>query len=420
MLPLWAKSRAMYLRRAFSFYIRSFAGLSRDVWMLAFVSLVNRSGAMVIPFLTVYMTQELGFTKPEAGLVMSCFGIGSVIGVYAGGQLTDRFSYYYVQLWSLLLTGAAFFLLMQIKGLVPFAGGVFLLSMVAEAFRPANFASIAAYARPENITRSYSLIRLAINLGFSVGPALGGWLAHGFGFQWLFIVDGATCIAAALIFFLYLRPKKEAHKPKTELETPVTVKQSAYRDKTFLWFMLFVTLTGIAFMQFFSVIPVFWKENYGLNEAQIGSLLAMNGLLIAFVEMPLVFRLEGRVEKVVMVSMGAGMIGLSFLVYNAVSGVLFASILSVFLVTVGEMFNFPFANSIALGRSGPSNRGQYMALYAMGFSVAHILSPVIGMQVAGALGYPTLWYLLVGLTAISLTGFWLLRHRLALTSNESK
>ena len=78
MLPLWAKSRAMYLRRAFSFYIRSFAGLSRDVWMLAFVSLVNRSGAMVIPFLTVYMTQELGFTKPEAGLVMSCFGIGSV------------------------------------------------------------------------------------------------------------------------------------------------------------------------------------------------------------------------------------------------------------------------------------------------------------------------------------------------------
>ena len=121
-----------------------------------------------------------------------------------------------------------------------------------------------------------------------------------------------------------------------------------------------------------------------------------------------------------MFSMGAGMIGLSFLVYNAVSGVLFASILSVFLVTVGKMFNFPFANSIALGRSGPSNRGQYMALYAMGFSVAHILSPVIGMQVAGALGYPTLWYLLVGLTAISLTGFWLLRHRLALTSNESK
>ncbi|MBK6947779.1 MAG: MFS transporter [Haliscomenobacter sp.] len=287
----------MYLRRAFSFYLRSFSGLSRDVWMLGFVSLINRSGAMVIPFLTVYMTQELGFTKPEAGLVMSCFGIGSVIGVYAGGQLTDRFGYYYVQLWSLLLTGAAFFLLMRVQGLIPFAGSIFVLSMVAEAFRPANFASIAAYARPENVTRSYSLIRLAVNLGFSVGPALGGWLAHGFGFQWLFIVDGATCIAAALIFYTYLRPKKETNRPKNESEPPASVKQSAYRDTTFLWFMLFVTITGIAFMQFFSVIPVFWREDFGLNEAQIGSLLAMNGLIIAFVEMQLVFRLEGRVEK---------------------------------------------------------------------------------------------------------------------------
>ncbi len=410
----------MYLRRAFSFYIRSFTGLSRDMWMLALVSLINRSGAMVIPFLTVYMTQELGFTKPEAGLIMSCFGIGSVIGVYAGGQLTDRFSYYYVQLWSLLLTGAGFFLLMHIKGLVPFAGSIFLLSLFAEAFRPANFASIAAYAKPEYVTRSYSLIRLAINLGFSVGPALGGWLAHGLGFQWLFIVDGATCIAAGLVFFAFLRPKKEAQKPHSSPETTASSSQSPYRDATFLWFMLYVTITGIAFMQFFSVIPVFWKEDLGLNEAQIGSLLAMNGLIIAFIEMPLVFRLEGKVEKAVLVSLGAAMIGLSFLMYNAVSGVLFASVLSVVLVTIGEMLNFPFANSIALGRSGPSNRGQYMALYAMGFSVAHILSPLIGMQVAGTLGYPVLWYILIGLTAISTTGFLLLRRQLVPRTNDTQ
>ncbi|MBK6947780.1 MAG: MFS transporter [Haliscomenobacter sp.] len=120
----------------------------------------------------------------------------------------------------------------------------------------------------------------------------------------------------------------------------------------------------------------------------------------------------------VLVSIGAGMIGLSFLVYNVVSGVFLASVLSILLVTIGEMLNFPFANSLVLGRSGPSNRGQYMALYAMGFSVAHILSPVIGMQVAGTLGYPTLWYLLIGLTAISLAGFLLLRQRLLPRPNE--
>jgi predicted MFS family arabinose efflux permease len=398
-------------RNAFAFYFDSFSGLSRDVWILGMITLINRSGAMVIPFLTVYMTQELGFSKPQAGFAMSCFGIGSLIGTFLGGQLTDRKGFYPVQFWSLVLTGLCFLGLMQIKAFMLFCLAVFTISVVAEAFRPANFAAIAAYAYPTNLTRSYSLIRLAINLGFAIGPAFGGWLAHGLGYDWLFIVDGVTCLIAAFTFRILLRPKKEGVSAAQDKGTAVSGRFGAYSDRTFLWFMLCMVATAISFMQFFSVVPVYFREYFEFNEGQIGVLLAINGLIIAFLEMPLVYRIEGRCSKYVLVAAGALLMGASFLTYNFLPAVWGVAVLAVVLVTLGEMLNFPFSNAIALERSNASNRGQYMGAYSMAFSLAHILSPSIGMQVANYYGFGTLWFLTAGIAAAAALGFLALWNR---------
>lgn len=392
-------------RRAFAFYFDSFSGLSRDVWVLGMITLINRSGAMVIPFLTVYMTQELGFSKPQAGFAMSCFGIGSLIGTFLGGQLTDRKGFYPVQFWSLVLTGLCFLGLMQVKGFVVFCLAVFSISIVAEAFRPANFAAIAAYANPQNLTRSYSLIRLAINLGFAIGPAFGGLLAHGLGYDWLFVVDGVTCLVAALTFRILLRPKKESVTSAHDKGTAVAGRFGAYSDRTFLWFMLCMVAAAISFMQFFSVVPVYFREYFGFNESQIGLLLAINGLIIALSEMPLVYRIEGRFPKHVLVAAGALLMGASFLTYNFFPAVWGIAVLAVVLITLGEMLNFPFSNAIALERSNASNRGQYMGAYSMAFSLAHILSPTIGMQVANHYGFGTLWFLAAGIAGLAALGF---------------
>ena len=152
-------------------YRDSFAGLSPAIWWLALITLINRSGTMVLPFLTIYLTQALDFSLQQAGWVMSCFGLGSVAGSYLGGYFTDRVGYYRVMFWTLFLSGGAFLLLMLVKTMLWFCLAVFLLSLIADGFRPASMASIAAYAKPENRTRSLSLIRMAINTGWSIGPA---------------------------------------------------------------------------------------------------------------------------------------------------------------------------------------------------------------------------------------------------------
>src|SRR6476659_1813781 len=164
------------LQASLQLYRNSYSGLSRQMWWLALVIFINRSGTMVIPFLTVYLTSK-GYTLAQAGYVMAAFGCGSILGGYLGGRLTDRFGYYYVQVFSLLLNGILFIVLGQMQTLLQFMICIFVLSSLGESFRPANSAAVSAYSNENNRTRCYSLNRLAINMGWAIGPAIGGVLA---------------------------------------------------------------------------------------------------------------------------------------------------------------------------------------------------------------------------------------------------
>ncbi|NBC09283.1 MAG: hypothetical protein GVY26_18990 [Bacteroidetes bacterium] len=91
------------VQRSLQLYRDSFSGLSKEVWSLSGVMLINRAGTMVLPFLSVYLTQQLGFSLGQAGWIMSFFGAGSVLGAYLGGQLTDRIGFYETQFWPQIL-----------------------------------------------------------------------------------------------------------------------------------------------------------------------------------------------------------------------------------------------------------------------------------------------------------------------------
>ena len=391
------------MKRLLFNYFNTFDGLSREVWWLALITLINRAGTMVIPFLSLYLTQSLDFSLWEVGWIMALFGMGSVVGSWLGGELTDRIGYYKVMAISLLASGISFILLQYITSYVGFCVGVFVLMAIADMFRPAMFVALSSYSKPENRTRSITLIRLAINLGVSAGPALGGLIIFALGYGGLFWIDGLTCFIAGMLLLKILNPKKAKVIEQVKVANPA----EAYTDKAFMILLAAMTLFGLAFFQLLSTLPIFYKDVHSLSEAEIGLLLGLNGFLVFIFEMPLIKWLESSknsMSKLILI--GVLLTAMSFIVINFI-GWIGALIIGMILISFGEMIVFPFSNSLALNRSVKGNQGQYMAYYSISFSIAHIFGHSIGMNLVANLGYKYTWHIIT-LVALSSAVFILL------------
>ncbi len=400
----------LFFQRITGIYREAFSGLSREIWLLSLVMIINRSGAMVLPFMTLYLTTSLHYSLTQAGTVMGAYGVGSILGAYIGGQLADKYGHYRIQLYSLLLGAVFLLLLLFLESLVPILCTVFCFSTVADTMRPANSVATAEYSTPENRTRSFSLMRFAVNIGFSVGPAMGGIVAATLGFQWIFLIDALTCLTAAYIVRRYL-----SGKPKTDQVSALQRGEdrrenlprddrglSAYNDGWYLVFIGLVALYAIAFFQLFTSVPVFLKREWGFTESSIGLLMALNGAIIVLFEMPFMKYMEHFQRYMVMISLGCLFLFAGFGVLLLKWGVLSIAVIFILLMSMSEMFAMPFMTNYAISRPGEGRRGQYMALYAMAYGIAHIVAPVGSMAVADTFGFQTV-YLILALLSILLS-----------------
>lgn len=379
------------MRKAGLAYIEAYKGLSSSAWWLSAVMLVNRMGTMVLPFMTLYMTEEMDVSIAKAGFVITVFGLGTICGGFLGGKLTDKVGFYYVQLFALLVGGAVFILLGQMKSYWSICGVSFLLSLVNEAFRPANSAAIATYSKKANRTRSLALNRLAINLGWAIGGAVGGFVAAR-SYHLLFWIDGLTNIGAALLLWLLLAPSKNREKANDEEEYTGPVV-SAYKDNPFLLFIVLNTVFAWCFFQIFTTIPVYFKQELLMSESKIGIVMALNGLIVAVVEMFLIHKLEGKRHILTYVILGSILVSIGFITLNILPGMFSLALIFIVFITFGEIINMPFAATFWMNRSNSKNMGQYAGLFTISWAIAQIAGPGLGAQIADKWGFDTLWWI---------------------------
>ena len=395
--------------RTLSLYKTSFTGLSKESWLLSFIMLVNRSGTMVLPFMTLYLTgKEMHRTLSEAGFVMALFGLGSIIGAYFGGKFSDKIGFYKVQIFTLIGGGMMFIVLGQMKSYHLICMVTFFLSMINEAFRPANSSSIAFYSNSENRTRSYSLNRLAINLGWAVGASIGGLVAA-FNYELLFWIDGITNILAAGLLFYFLKPqiqlKTEADQDIAKTEV-VTEMMSAYKDKIYLWFLVLMTLFSCCFVQLFTTIPKYLRDDMLLNERYIGFIMAINGIIIVAIEMVLVYTLEKKNKNTRWIIIGLVMCSFSYLSLLIPGNAKIISLVMILFITVGEIMAFPFMNVFWIQRANDKNRGQYAALYTMSWGIGNTMGPFLCSALVEATNFKMMFIVLGGILLITAAGFY--------------
>ena len=399
----------------FSRYINNFKGFSREIWILAIVTFINRAGVMVVPFLSKYLKENLHFSYSEVGWIMVGFGAGSVCGSWLGGKLSDKIGFYKIMLFSLFVSGIVLILLQYIMSFWGLVLGLFVLMLIADMFRPSMFVAIGAYAKPENRTRALTLVRLAINIGFAAGPALGGLVIMSIGYSGLFWIDGLTCIISIVIFGLLVKEKKKFVDPNIETVTIAEVN-SVFHDKPFWIFLIACFISGILFFQLFTTIPLYHHVQFGLSEFQTGLLLTLNGLIIFFLEMPFVSYIErNKISKLKVCGWGLLLMttSISLLMINFWSGIL---IVMMVFMTIGEMFVFPFSNSFAISRAPKGHEGRYMAIFTMSYSCAHIFSSKVGLDIVSHFGYQINWF---SMTILGIISIFLIIWVIKLVSKES-
>lgn len=385
-------------------YKQSFSNLQRNIWVLSLAMFVNRSGSMVLLFTSLYMTNILHFSIGDAGVVMSLYGIGSVLGSYLGGWLTDRYSYFNIMIGSLLVSGFILLFLLVVQSMIGIAVVVFLYALTADIFRPANSKAIAVYSDIKNRTRSVSLVRLAVNLGFTVGPAVGGFVALYLGYKWLFVIDAFTTMGAAALLYFYL-PRKHVETVPGNPEILKDSSTSAYRDWIYLTFIFFVALYGTCFFQIFASIPQYFSKVCHYNEGTIGLLLALNGFLVVLIEMPLMLKLEHKSKIFPFIKVGALMLPASFLILFFGNGMMVWAIVYTVVITLSEILAMPFMMNFALSRPHVERQGQYSALYSIAFGIANIAAPLLGLGIANRLGFDAMFISLIFISLLTYLGF---------------
>jgi len=436
-------------------YRQAYRGLPRRAWILFAVNLVNSSGAMVIFFLSLYLTRKLGFSPARAGQALSLYGVGSLAGAFLGGWLADRIGSITVQKASLAVCGVLLVFLGQVRsawGILPL---LFSLALFAGMLYPANATSMSHICPPELRVKGFALNRLANNLGATIGPAVGGVLALS-DYRLLFWADGLTSLVAAGVFVLVwrgaglkgaagtpdsagegrvglnghdrqLRERAEESdggsaagvnargpesSPGSMAAAPVVAKpRSPWRDRPFLLLMLIFLLWSAVFIQVLTTFPLYMRNVYGLAENRIGQLFAVNTVLIVLLEMILMEKIR-KYPLVRMINLSFILLGVGLGLMPLGRGFAFAG-LTVAIWTFGEMLSMPLVTALIAGRADDTTRGRYMGMFSFSFSLAFIISPAVGTAIYERFGGDAVWVVCAAVCLLLAAAFSALRPYLA-------
>jgi len=357
--------------------------LPRDSWLLALATLVNRAGTMVIPFLALHFTRNLGFSAAQAGIALAVYGIVSLLTSPFAGRLADLVGAQRILTVSLVLGGLGFWALPLLRTMPQVLTGMVVLSAVSEAMRPATLALVSDLAPPELRRQAFALNRLAINLGMSVGPALGGFLA-GRSFQTLFWVDGATSIAAALLLLLF--PLRLASAEAHGGEGP---SLGAIGDRRLLYVILAMLPVIVVFFQHEGAMPVWMVADLGLSTSRYGLLFTLNTVLIVFLEVRL-NSATSHWSSARALAIGSALCTVGFGALAVLTSY-WGIVATVVIWTFGEMILFPSTAAYISELAPPGRRGEYMGFYSMTFGIGFTVGPWAGLTLLEAAGGRWVW-----------------------------
>ncbi|WP_058045731.1 MDR family MFS transporter [Streptomyces roseifaciens] len=386
----------------------SVSGLPRAFWWLWASTLVNRLGAFVSIFLAMFLTADQGHSASFAGLVGALLGLGSVISSIGAGVMTDRLG----RRPTLLIAQASTAVSVAVLGFMtdPVAISVvaFVVGMASNASRPAVQAMMADIVAPEDRVRAFALNYWAINLGFAISSVAAGFVAE-YSYLIGFLGEAVMTLACAILVFVKLpesRPDTDAAAAKGD--EPTVSMGTVLRDGRFMAVVGLSFLLAVVFLQSQVALPVAMADG-GFSTKDYGAAIAVNGVLIVAVQIPVTRFLEHRDPRLLLVL--AALLGGYGFGLTAFAGSLAVYMLTVSVWTLAEIINSPIQMGLVARLSPTHGRGRYQGMYTLSWAAASLVAPVAGGTAIDRFGADALWAGCAVVGTVTAVGYWLLMRR---------
>ena len=383
----------------------------RPVRLLLVGTLVNKLGTFIVPYLTLVLLRDFRMAAGDAALLLFAYGAGSVVSILTGGVLTDRLGRRRTLLLSLVGSGV----LAVVMGLLPsprfFVPLLVAFGFIADLYRPAASAMIGDLLPSSERATGFAGLRMAVNLGWAFGTALGGLLAD-WDWRLLFLGDGLTTLAyGALVYFTIpetqpapaasvsaavappLASNDDAPPPATRGQAPARLtrrlRANPLTDFVFLESVAVSFLFTLIFCSHLVVLPLTVTQSAGYPAVVFGLMGALNGVLVALFEITLVAKLK-RFRRLRLAALGYALAALGFGMIGLVMHWAWF-VLAVLVFTLGEILSAPQQMAFIADWAPPEARGRYLSLYQATWSVAFAVNPALTLPLHAALGERAFW-----------------------------
>jgi MFS family permease len=344
------------------------------------------AGSATFTFVGIWAVDELDARSAHLGLYFVAAALISAAMGYLGGHISDRLGRRPVILigWGLTtLVPLTWIFVDSFSVAAPLLLLVSLFSPIAYAAGQALVADVVPADRHEH---GYASLRVANNLGVTLGPPVGGALLLTGDYDVLWV--GVTCLAALTTLLAWWQiPSRGAYTPE---EPPARGSLGVIgRDKAFLLFLVSMVLANLVYFAFEVVLPISAVDTHGLSPAAWGFLVIINPALVTLFQLRLTKRVE-RFPAAPRLALAMVLMGWPFLLLSLNASIpVMALVILIFVI--GEMLWIPTSQAIVAGLAPADLRGAYMGAFASTSSAGFALGPFIGLQLRGGFGDTAMW-----------------------------
>jgi predicted MFS family arabinose efflux permease len=372
-------------------YFASYKGLPGDVWVRVFVSLINSITGGIFFFLSLYFVKYLHLNIATAGLLLSAYGVGTTSGGIISGRLSDRYSANIVSVVSIFVKVILFALLVESKELVYLVPLVFLLGFFSYGFLVSNkIWLLDRFSHDSSASLNIiSISSVVSNVGSGSAALLVTFVAP-FGFSYIFSLSSIMLLISVPILLFSI--KKQTLVSASQCNESSSSVNKNNQNKVIIFVSLFtVFMVGLIVAQKITGFPVYIHDMFPkLGIKAVGMLFLINPLLIIVFQTQIT-RFIGAYNKLLMIAVGAFLMGFGSLLLSFSYTIFLASI-SCVIYTIGEIVFFPIVQILIYRNSSKSSKGAALGLFKTVYAFSLMLGPAFGGLIYHLYGGFVVWY----------------------------